>query len=97
MFDEWPTGLTVLPAPFEVCECDAASLGDESRAAIGERVGDRCRTGSRISAQDGVDVKTLPNGGVLLTATEAIFDRNNEAHRVAAARIQAALSPLNDG
>jgi hypothetical protein len=49
----------------------------------------------RISGQDDVDVETLPNGGVLLTATEAVFDRHNEAHRGAAARIQASLSHLN--
>ena len=52
--------------------------------------------GQRIIVPAGVGYETLPDGNILLTATEEIFDRDNKAHRAAAARLQRGLDPLND-
>jgi hypothetical protein len=52
----------------------------------------------RIAEPRDVVVERLQNGGILLTATEELFDvRANAAHRAAANRIQDALAPLNVG
>jgi hypothetical protein len=43
-----------------------------------------------------VIVEHLPNGGLLMSATEEIFDIENPAHMAAARAIAAAIAPLND-
>jgi Immunity protein 52 len=43
-----------------------------------------------------VIVEHLPNGGLLMSATEAVFDIENPAHMAAARAIAAAIAPLND-
>ena len=58
---------------------------------------DRERAERIVEPRD-VVVEKLQNGGVLLTATEELFDVcANAAHQAAANRIQDALAPLNVG
>ncbi len=49
----------------------------------------------RIALPEDVSVETLAAGGLVMTATNACFDRGDPAQVAAARRIHAALAPLN--
>jgi hypothetical protein len=54
------------------------------------------RYASRITPPRAAIVESVPNGGMLLFATEEQFDIENPAHLAAADAVQAALSPLQE-
>jgi hypothetical protein len=49
-----------------------------------------------IAEPEDLIVERLPDGAILLSATDEIFDQRDLAHRAAAHRLQEALAPLND-
>ena len=48
VLDEGAAGFAVLAAPFDIGEIDAVALDQEAGAAVGERIGHRCRAGGRV-------------------------------------------------
>jgi hypothetical protein len=53
------------------------------------------RLANDLIEPEGIAVERLANGGMVLTATNEPFDRDNLVHNAAARRIQAALEPIN--
>ena len=47
-------------------------------------------------SDDDLQVERLPDGAILLSATDEIFSTRNMTHRAAACRLQEALAPLNE-